>query len=65
MATKTPELEGHRPHIYMDDQNGGTYSWSCSCGSRPESGGYLIAEYARDGWREAHGLDPIINYPLV
>lgn len=54
---------GHIRRIYVDDRSSGTYAYSCTCGLR--EGGYLVGPYATDGWREAHGLDPLIDYPLV
>lgn len=53
----------HKSRVYVDSHANGTYAFACTCGLR--DGDYLHKEYARDGWREAHGLPPIVNRPLV
>lgn len=62
-ADDEPLAGEHRPRIYVDNRDSETYAYSCSCGAR--DGGYLVRSYARDGWREAHGLAPLVNRPLV
>lgn len=54
----------HKSRVYVDDRDSGTYAYRCT-GCELREGGYLVAPYARDGWREAHGLDPLVNYPMV
>lgn len=54
----------HKCRIYVDSYDRSTYAYSCS-GCDLREGGYLVGPYARDAWREAHGMDPLINYPLV
>lgn len=41
----------------------GLWRYSCGCGLRDDD--FLTRDYAIDGWREAHGLDPVTNYPQV
>jgi hypothetical protein len=60
---QAPADDEHKRRVYVDSFESYTYAYSCSCGLR--DGGYLVAPYAHDGWREAHGLDPLINYPMV
>lgn len=54
----------HRCRVFVADRSRGFYSWRCSCGLEGARD-LLHREYARDAWREAHGLDPIVNRPLV
>lgn len=51
------------PRIYVNNRATGTSAYSCKCGK--QESGFLHAEYARDAWREAHDLEPIVDYPLV
>lgn len=54
----------HKPRVYVSDHGNGWHSWRCSCGQQGAPD-YLHTEYARDGWREAHDLAPLVNRPLV
>lgn len=53
----------HKVRVYPEDQYFNSFAYRCSCGNR--DGGFAHREYARDAWREAHGLEPKINRPLV
>jgi hypothetical protein len=54
---------GHLRKVHVDNRDSGTYGYRCECGL--SDGDYAHRLYAVDAWREAHGLDPVITYPLV
>ena len=62
--TTTSITEGHKVRVYESQRGSGNYTWKCECGQQGAPD-YIHKAYARDGWREAHGLEPQINYPLV
>lgn len=55
---------GHSVRVWCADRDCDFYTWACTCGQRGARD-FLHREYARDDAREAHGLAPLINYPLV
>jgi|AntDeeMinimDraft_5_1070356.scaffolds.fasta_scaffold174712_1 hypothetical protein len=53
-------VQDHKSRVYPVRD---TYTYTCTCGLK--EGGYLVREYATDGWLEAHGMEPLIDYPMV
>ena len=73
--------DGHSVRVWCADEDADLYTWRCTCGQRGardfvhreyardsdlmnEHGIYPLLD-TRDDAREAHGLDPLITYPLV
>lgn len=56
-ADRELRASGHRRRVTVTES--GTYQWACQCGLRGT--GYGFRAYAEDGWREEHGLDPIVS----
>ncbi len=64
-ATAVPAMPaGHAVRVWVADREADFYTWSCTCGQRGDRD-ILCREYAHDDAREAHGLAPLINYPLI
>jgi hypothetical protein len=61
MATEEFNANEHKRRV--TEKSDGTFAYRCTCGDWDS--GYLTRDYAIDGWRESHGMDPLINYPQV
>lgn len=54
----------HKWRVWLSSAERDLYTWKCSCGMTGDPD-FLCAEYADDDAREAHGLEPQINIPLL